>query len=127
MVVECSALAGYKFIEGEIMPGCNVAGSTIFTVIYYIIVYVFTSAFPIFQLRHPTELGPRAFSGFVCYRLIANSVVVCLTASSFNDSEKVVSPEGALAIYFAGLGLTCVSLAATIASMEPDYYHTFFG
>ena len=85
------------------------------------------SSFPQPTTQHPSELGGRVFSGLIGYRLVANTIVVYFTAPSFDKLDKAVTTEHALIIYGIALGVTIVSLAATVCSMEPAYRHTFFG
>ena len=72
-------------------------------------------------------MGPFAFSGLICYRLVANTAIVYLTAPSFDKLDKAMTTEHALLIYGIAFGVAVVSLAATLCSMEPGYRHTFFG
>jgi len=83
--------------------------------------------FPKPTTQHPSEIGPRAFSGFIGYRLVANTAIVYLTAPSFDILDKAVTTEQALFMYGIALGVAVVSLAATVCSMEPAYRHTFVG
>ena len=83
--------------------------------------------FPKHATQHPSEYGPRAFSGFIGYRLVANTAIVYLTAPSFDILDKAMTAEQALFMYGIALGVAVVSLAATVCSMEPAYRHTFVG
>ena len=83
--------------------------------------------FPKPVTQYPSEIGPRAFSGLIGYRLVANTAIVYLTTTSFDILDKAMTTEQALFMYGIALGVAIVSLAATLCSMEPAYRHTFVG
>ena len=78
-------------------------------------------------MQHPSELGPRVFSGAIAYRLVVNSIVVWVTAPAFDDSAKAMTYQRILVTYGVVLGVCVSSLAATVCSMRPNYRHTFVG
>ena len=78
-------------------------------------------------MQHPSELGPRVFSGAIAYRLMVNSIVVWVTAPAFDDPAKVMTHQRILVTYGVVLGVCVNSLAAAVCSMRPEYRNTFVG
>eukprot|EP00620_Florenciella_sp_RCC1587_P004656 CAMPEP_0182601048 /NCGR_PEP_ID=MMETSP1324-20130603/91289_1 /TAXON_ID=236786 /ORGANISM="Florenciella sp., Strain RCC1587" /LENGTH=832 /DNA_ID=CAMNT_0024818957 /DNA_START=193 /DNA_END=2691 /DNA_ORIENTATION=+ len=124
---EVLAFGAFKAAQGEFTASMNHSNDLVVDWVGLIAYYILTSSVPIFQLRYPSEIGPRAFSGLIGYRLVANTAIVYLTATSFDILDKAVTTEQALFMYGIAFGVAVVSLAATLCSMEPAYRHTFVG
>ena len=82
---------------------------------------------PSLATQHPSELGPRVFSGSIVYRLVSNTAIVLATASAFNKFDRAMTHQRILITYGVALGVCVASLVAVVCSMQPGYRHTFVG
>jgi len=124
---EFGIIVAFKAAQGELVSGPDHTNSTVVVVFSSLGHYIVTSSTPMYQLRHPSELGPQAFSGLIGYRLVANTAIVYLTAPFFDKLDMAMTTELAVFIYGIAFVVAVVSLAATLCSMEPRCRHTFIG